>query len=62
MLEAFNTVRNERSLAHDNEILNHDEAVLIFSHVMALVRFIQTIEARCAAPVVPEPELDDIPF
>src|ERR1051325_8418637 len=29
-LEAFNDVRNNQSLAHDNPILNYDEALLIF--------------------------------
>ena len=30
ILDAFNDVRNNRSLAHDNAILNYDEALLIF--------------------------------
>jgi hypothetical protein len=32
-LEAFNDVRNNQSLAHDNPILNYEEALLIFNHV-----------------------------
>ncbi len=43
-LEAFNTVRNEKSFAHDNEILNYDESLFIFNHVCALVRLLQTLE------------------
>jgi len=41
-LEAFNDVRNNQSLAHDNPMLNHDEALLIFNHVASVVsqRFI----------------------
>jgi hypothetical protein len=45
-LEAFNDVRNNRSLAHDNEILDYDEALLIFNHVTSSIRFISSIEAR----------------
>jgi hypothetical protein len=33
-------------LVHDNPILNHDEAVLIISHIGGLVRFLKTIEAK----------------
>ena len=48
-LEAMNTVRNDQSLAHDNPMLNHDEAVLIVSHIGGLVRFMKTIEAKIHA-------------
>ncbi|MHA6883100.1 abortive infection family protein [Ralstonia pseudosolanacearum] len=48
-LEAMNTVRNDQSLAHDNPMLNHDEAVLIVSHIGGLVRFLKTIEAKVRA-------------
>ncbi|HDR9217442.1 TPA: abortive infection family protein [Burkholderia vietnamiensis] len=48
-LEAMNTVRNDQSLAHDNPMLNHDEAVLIVSHIGGLVRFLKTIEAKIQA-------------
>lgn len=43
-LDAFNFVRNEQSLAHDNEILDSDESLFIFNHVCALVRFLQQID------------------
>ena len=62
-LEAFNDVRNNQSLAHDNPILNYEEALLIFNHVAGSVRFLRSIErrvqesARAAAPAD-----DDIPF
>ena len=62
VMDAFNAVRNERSLAHDNEMLNYDEALLIFTHVTTLVRFVQSIEARSAVVASPDPRLDDIPF
>jgi len=47
-LEAFNHVRNEQSFAHDNQILNYDESLYIYSHVCALIRFLQSIEQQVA--------------
>ncbi len=46
VLEAFNDVRNNQSLAHDNKMLNHDESLLIFNHVAITVRFIRALEDR----------------
>lgn len=46
VLEAFNDVRNNKSLAHDNPILNYDESLLIFNHVATSIRFIKSLEAR----------------
>jgi hypothetical protein len=48
-LEAFNWVRNDQSLAHDNRILNYDEALLIYSHVASAIRFIEALERRIEA-------------
>ena len=63
VLDAFNSVRNNRSLAHDNEMLGPDEALLILSHVTALIRFVQTIEMRKDALLAREEQFDDdIPF
>ncbi len=45
-LEAFNDVRNNRSLAHDNPILNYDEALLIFNHVASSVRFLTSLHRK----------------
>lgn len=45
-LEAFNQVRNDQSLAHDNPLLNYDESILIYKHVMSVLEFINTIERR----------------
>jgi hypothetical protein len=45
-LEAFNAVRNDKSLAHDNELLNHDEALLIVNHVTNCLRFLRDLEKR----------------
>lgn len=65
-LEAFNRVRNDTSLAHDNPTLNYDESLLIFNHVCSAVRFIRALEARAerARSVAPSQEAidDDIPF
>ena len=45
-MEAFNRVRNDESLAHDNPTLSYDESLLIFNHVCSSVRFIRALEAR----------------
>ena len=50
-LESFNSVRNNQSLAHDNPILNYDEALLIFNHIASSVRFIKALEVRIKAKV-----------
>jgi hypothetical protein len=46
VLEAFSDVRNNKSLAHDNPILNYEESLLIFNHVASSIRFIKSLEAR----------------
>lgn len=66
-LEAFNDVRNNRSLAHDNPILNYDEALLIFNHVASSVRFLNSLQKKIqiqqktseAAPAILD---DEVPF
>jgi len=44
VLEAFNHVRNERSFAHDNPVLNYSESLLIFNHVASSIRFVAALE------------------
>lgn len=44
VLEAFNGVRNNQSFAHDNQILNYHESILIFNNVSNVIRFLETIE------------------
>ncbi len=65
-LEAFNHVRNDQSFAHDNPILNYDESLLIFNHVTAFVRFVESLERRLAIDskqrVSAAKFEDDIPF
>lgn len=45
-LEAFNRVRNEASLAHDNPMLSYEESLLILNHVCSAVRFVRSLETR----------------
>jgi len=65
-MEAFNKVRNEERLAHDNPMLSYDESLLIFNHVCSAIRFIKALEAcaaRAAAAAASERAIDDeIPF
>jgi hypothetical protein len=63
-LEAFNSVRNDYSLAHDNPVLNYDESLLIFNHVVSGIRFIQALERRQTEKNEDDggAEHDDIPF
>ena len=66
IIEAFNDVRNNRSLAHDNQILNYSESVLIFNNVTNSIKFIESIENQIKVEnVVVEVEKSDwlnLPF
>lgn len=46
ILESFNGVRNDRSFAHDNPILNYEESLLIYNYICSSVRFIRALEGR----------------
>jgi len=63
IFEAFNRVRNEQSLAHDNPILKYEESILILNNVASSIRFIKTVErkidARRSEAAKP---VDDLPF
>ncbi|MEG4227533.1 abortive infection family protein [Microcoleus sp. N9_B2] len=65
ILEDFNHVRNHKSLAHDNPILNYHESVLIFNNVSSAIKFIEAIEAE-QSEVDEQDEVqakwDEIPF
>jgi hypothetical protein len=65
-MEAFNRVRNDRSLAHDNPTLTYDESLLIFNHVCSAVRFIRALEKRAEKVTITENREEtvdgDIPF
>ena len=54
IIDAFNDVRNNKSLAHDNPILNYDESILIFNNVTNSIKFIQAIEQRNSQTEVEE--------
>ncbi|WP_115712635.1 abortive infection family protein [Legionella sainthelensi] len=58
ILESFNYVRNDKSLAHDNPILNYEESMLIFNHIAGLVRFIKALEHNKTIDKIE----DEIPF
>ncbi len=59
ILDKFNHVRNNMSLAHDNSILNHRESVFIFNSICNLVKFVDDIEQTSTG--ITE-DLDDVPF
>lgn len=46
VIEAFNDIRNNKSFAHDNPILNYQESVLIFNNVSNTIKYIESIESR----------------
>ena len=53
LLEEFNDVRNNRSFAHDNPILNHRESDLIVSGVLIALKFLRSFEEE------PEEEIQE---
>ncbi len=44
ILDAYNRVRNNQSLAHDNRLLNYNESLLIYNQITSIIKFIQKIE------------------
>ena len=61
--EAFYQVRNEMSLAHDNEILNYKESILIFNNVTNAIKFVRTIKLeRDMAEHQTDEKLGNLPF
>lgn len=47
-MNTFNSIRNTKSYAHDNVILNKSESKLICNHVITLLKFIDEIEENNA--------------
>ncbi len=45
-LDSFNEVRNNRSFAHDNPILNYEESVLVFNSISSMVKFLEAVETK----------------
>lgn len=44
IFDKYNYIRNNQSYAHDNDILNEAESLLIYNDIVNVFRFIQTIE------------------
>jgi hypothetical protein len=44
VFDQFNDVRNNRSFAHDNDLIDKAEARFIFDAISAFLRFVKTIE------------------
>ncbi|MFO1432752.1 MAG: abortive infection family protein [Candidatus Competibacteraceae bacterium] len=59
IMEAFNRVRNDQSFAHDNQVLNYSESLLIFGHVTSSIRFIEAIEKKSVSKSKATPDDDD---
>jgi hypothetical protein len=63
IFEAFNRVRNDQSLAHDNPMLNYEESILILNNVATSMRFIKSVERRIEARKSEGARpSDDLPF
>lgn len=68
LLEEFNNVRNRRSFAHDNPLLNYSESILICNSVASTIKFLQSLEGDdMAQPGTDQPDQDQdgwdsIPF
>lgn len=68
VIESFNDIRNNKSFAHDNPILNYSESLLIFNNVTNSIKFIESIETKIEQESKAEKEVnetrpwDDLPF
>jgi Abortive infection C-terminus len=67
VFDKFNHVRNNQSLAHDNQLLDAAEARFIYDSITAILRFVKSIEAGVfEGPASPPPSTrsrdDEIPF
>jgi len=66
ILDSFNYIRNNKSLAHDNEkIAEYSESILIFNNINSLVKFIQVLEEKFdSEQISPQPfiEEENLPF
>ena len=61
VFDKFNHVRNNQSLAHDDELLDPAEARFIYDSITAILRFIKSIEA-ISSTSAPASFEDEIPF
>jgi hypothetical protein len=69
VFDKFNHVRNNQSLAHDNELLDEAEARFIYDSITSILRFIKSIEANrfdaagvTVAPTTAAAASDDAPL
>lgn len=66
VLQEFNSVRNDQSLAHDNPMLNYHESMLILGNMSNAIEFIESLEKRInekkTKNIEPEVSVDDLPF
>jgi Abortive infection C-terminus len=51
ILDAFNDVRNNKSLVHYNPVLNRNESLLILQRVTIAIKFVWTLDQ-----LIPEPK------
>lgn len=62
VIERFNYVRNNQSYAHDNEVLNYNESILIFGYITNIVRFIENLENFNVKEDINKKTLDEVLF
>ena len=67
VFDKFNHVRNNQSLAHDNELLDPAEARFIYDSITAILRFVKSVEANWFDAAAPSPSVfpsrdGEIPF
>lgn len=60
ILDAFNDVRNNKSFAHDNKLLNYHESLLIFKNISSTIAFLESIESKIKHKVKDEDKEDEI--
>jgi hypothetical protein len=60
LFDGLNDVRNKRSLAHDNELLDASEAQFVVDSVLSALAFIERIEAANVSPL--DASNDEMPF
>jgi hypothetical protein len=60
IMDAFNDVRNNKSLAHANKLLGYDESLLIFRTVSSVISFINSVEINIDSQS--EQAINDLPF
>jgi len=46
IFDSFNYVRNNKSYAHDNEILNYDESMLVYRTMASILTYICSVEGK----------------